>query len=89
LEVVQRKEEVLKAKLGPWLDEVYIIYANIQEKLASLQSMQQKLKEDSAGLTTMQLMEKIKQAAVQSMTEVAVAQVEFGGLCSNIYVLVE
>ena len=43
-------EAVLKAKLGPWLDEAYIVSVNIQEKLANLQSTQQKIKQDNAGL---------------------------------------
>jgi len=36
VEAVQKKEAVLKARLGPWLDEAYIISANIKEKLVSL-----------------------------------------------------
>jgi len=35
-EVVQRKEVVLKARLGPWLDESYVLSITIGEKLASL-----------------------------------------------------
>lgn len=46
---MQRKEVVLKDRLGPWLDEPYVISVNIEEKLASLQCMQQKIKEDNAG----------------------------------------
>jgi len=40
VEVAQKKEAILKARLGPWLDESYIISAKIQEKLANLQSTQ-------------------------------------------------
>lgn len=63
VEVTQRKEVVLKARLGPWLDEAYVISTNIEEKLASLQKMLQRTKEDSAGLAIEQLVEKIKQEA--------------------------
>jgi chromosome segregation ATPase len=84
VEAVQRKEAVLKARLGPWLDEAYVISATIEEKLASLQTTQQKIQEDSAGPTTEQLVEQVKQAATQCTTEVAVAQVELGGLRSKI-----
>jgi len=52
--------------------------------LESLQSTQQKIKADSAGLATEQLLEYIKQAATQSATEVAVAQMDLEGLCSKI-----
>lgn len=75
VEAVQKKEAVLKARLGPWLDEAYIVFVNIKEKSANLQSMQQKIKQDSAGPAIEQLVEQIKQAATQSMAEVAVAQV--------------
>jgi len=57
------KEAVFKARLGPWLDEAYVIYANNEEKFSSLHRMQQKIKEDNAGPTIEQLVEQIKQAA--------------------------
>lgn len=60
MEATQRKEVVLKARLGPWLDEFYVISTNIEENLASLQRMQQKIKEDSVGLVIKLLMEQIK-----------------------------
>ena len=37
VEAAQRKEVVLKARLGPWMDEAYVISTTIEEKLASLQ----------------------------------------------------
>ncbi len=40
VEATQRKEVVLKARLGPWLDEAYVIFATIGEKLESLQRTQ-------------------------------------------------
>lgn len=36
VEAAQKKEVVLKARLGPWLDETYIISTNVQGKLVSL-----------------------------------------------------
>jgi len=87
MEIVQRKEVVLKTILGPWTDEAYIISTNIQEKLASRQSTQQKIKEDIVVLAIEQLVEQIKQEATQSAVEVAMAQVELAGLCSKIFVL--
>lgn len=44
VEAAQWKEVVLKAKLGPWLDEAYVISATIEEKLVSLQRTQLKIK---------------------------------------------
>ena len=85
-EVAQRKEAVLKARLGPWLDEAYVIFATIEEKLAGLQRTQQKIKEDNAGPVTEHLVEQIKKDATQSAVEVAVAEVELGGLRSKISV---
>jgi len=70
---MQKKEVVLKARVWPWLDEAYIISTNVQEKLANLQGMQQKFQQDIAGLATEQLVEQIKQATTESVTEVVVA----------------
>jgi len=36
VEATQKKEVVLKVRLGPWLDEAYHVSANIQEKLTNL-----------------------------------------------------
>lgn len=57
MEAAQQKEAVLKARLGPWLEKAYVISAIIKEKLPSLQITQQKVKEDSVGLETEQLVE--------------------------------
>lgn len=89
MEAAQRKEVVIKGRLGPWLDEAYIISATIEEKLASLQRMQQKIKEDNVGPATEKLVERIKHVATRSATEVAVAQVELGGLRNKISTPVE
>ena len=35
-------------RLGPWLDEAYVISTTIEEKLTNLQRIQQKIKEDNA-----------------------------------------
>jgi len=48
LEETQQKEAVLKAKLGPWLDEAYVISSTIEDKLVNLQRTHQKVREDSA-----------------------------------------
>ena len=80
MEEAQRKDVVLKARLGPWLDEGYVIAATIEEKLASQQRTQQKIKEDSARPKIEQLVEQVKQASTKSTTEVEVAQVELGVL---------
>lgn len=63
MEAAYKKEEILKARLGPWLDEAYIVSIKIHEKLANLQSTQQKIKQDSARLATEKLVEQIKEAA--------------------------
>lgn len=52
VEIAQRKEAVLKARLVPWLDGAYVISTTIEENLASLQRTQQKIKEDSVELAT-------------------------------------
>lgn len=57
VEVSQRKEAILKARLGSWLDEAYVISTTIEEKLACLQRTQHKIKEDSVRLETEQLVE--------------------------------
>lgn len=36
VEVAQCKEAILKARLGPWLDEAYVISAAIGETLVEL-----------------------------------------------------
>ena len=84
VEAVQRKEETLKARLEPWLDEAYEITTTIEGKLASLQETQQKLQTASAGPVIKQLVEELKHAATQCATKVAVVQVELGGLCDKI-----
>ena len=60
MEVAQKKDAVLKVRLGPWLYEAYVIFAKIEENLASLQRTQQQIKEDSARPTTEQLVGQIK-----------------------------
>lgn len=84
VEVAQKKEDILKTRLGPWLDEAYIISTNIQEKLVNFQSTQQKIKQDSLGPAREQLVEQIKQTAMQSVAKLVVAQVELGDLRSKI-----
>jgi len=36
VEAAQKREEMLKARLGPWLEEAYRVSTNIQEKLTNL-----------------------------------------------------
>ena len=57
VDAAQRKEVVLMARLGPWLDEAYVLTVSIEGKLASLKATQQKIQEDSAGPSTKQLVE--------------------------------
>lgn len=45
--VAQCREAVLKARLGPWLDEAYVLTTTIEGKLVSLQETQQKIQADS------------------------------------------
>jgi len=80
---------MLKACLKPWLDEAYLITTSIEGNLASVQETQQKLQADSAGPTTEQLVEEIKQAVAQCTAEVAAVQVELGGLRAKISVPTE
>ena len=37
VDAAQRKEAVLNARLGPYLEEAYVLTASIERKLASLQ----------------------------------------------------
>ena len=75
---------MLKARVKPWLDEAYVVTTSIEGKLANLQATQQKLQADSSGPVTEQLVEEVKQATAQCTVEVAVIQVELGGLCAKI-----
>lgn len=52
VEEAQRKEAMLKARLGPWLDEAYKVTTNIQEKLMGLQTTQQTMKLTTEGPDT-------------------------------------
>lgn len=46
------KEEILKAKLGPRLDESYVLITNIQGKLASLWETKKKIQMDNTRPVT-------------------------------------
>ena len=80
------KEAVLKVRLKPWLDEAYTVMASIEGKLVTLQETQQKLKINSSGEVSEQMVEEAKQVAAQCTAEVAVIHVEMGGLCTKIFV---
>ena len=84
VEIAQCKEAVLKAKLGTWQEETYVLTASIERKLASLQVTQQKIQADSTKLATEQLVEQVKQAVTHYTAEVAVIQVELGSLHDKI-----
>lgn len=84
--VALHKEAVLKARLKPWLDEVFTVIGNIEDKLATLQAAQQKLQADSAGAVTEKKVEDAKQAAAQCMAEVEVIRVKLEGLRTKISV---
>lgn len=43
MDVAQQREAVLKARLGSWLDEAYVLTATIEEKFTTLQTTQQKI----------------------------------------------
>lgn len=86
VEEAQKKEIILKARLGPWLEEAYQVTMNIQEKLMGLQQTQQMMKLAIEGPTTEQRVEEFKQVATQSTFDVAVVQVELGDLHSKIRV---
>lgn len=85
-EAAQKKEALLKARWGPWLDEAYQVMTNIQEKLVGLQHTQQTMKIVAEGPATEQLVEEVKKASTQSVVKVAVVQVEFGDIHSKITV---
>lgn len=78
------KESVLKARIGPWLDEAYVLTTTIEGKLASLQATQQKIQSHSIGPQMEQLVEEMKQVATQCTAKVTVVQVELGGLHDKI-----
>jgi len=84
VDVAQHKEAVLKSCLKPWLDEAYAVMTSIEGNLVNLQATQQKLQVDSSGPMTEQLVEEEKQATTQCTVEVAIKQVELGGLHANI-----
>lgn len=70
VEVAQKKEDLLKARLGPWLDKSYQVMNKIQEKLMGLQQAQQTIKLVVEGPAMAQLVEEDKQATMQSIVEV-------------------
>lgn len=61
VEVAQKKEALLKAKLEPWLEEYYQITTTIQDKLKILQQMQQTMRLATKGPVTEKLVEEFKQ----------------------------
>lgn len=89
VEATQQKEVVLKARLGPWLDKAYQVKTTIQEKMASLQQTKEKIKIFMEDLAIEQLVEEVKQAAMQSDVEVGVMQVELVDLCNKITMPIE
>lgn len=80
MDAAQHKEAVLKARLGHWLEEGYVLTSSIEGKLASLQVTQQKIQEDSTEIVTEKLVEQVKKVAMQCIVEVVVVHVELGGL---------
>lgn len=72
VEAVQKKEVVLKVRLGSWLEEAYQVTTNIQGKLTRLQQTQQTMKLAVEGPTTEQLVEEFRKVATQRIVEVAV-----------------
>lgn len=80
----QQREAVPKARLGPWMDEAYVLTTTIEENLTNLQRTQQKIWGVSAGPTMEQLVEQVKQAAIECIAEVAVVQVDLVGLHNKI-----
>ena len=89
VETAQHKEVVLKARLGPWLDEAYVLTTSIKGKLSSLQETQQKIQENSARPMTEQLVKQVKKAMTKCTTEIVVVQVELGGIHDKISMPVE
>jgi len=43
VDAAQCKESILKARIGPWLDEAYALSAAIEGNLAGLQATQQNI----------------------------------------------
>lgn len=85
VDAAQHKEEVLKARLKPWLDEAYAVMAYIEGKLATMQETQQELQADSSRSITQQIVEEAKQVTTQCTVEVVVIQAELGGLRAMIF----
>lgn len=86
---ITKKDTTLKVWLDPWLEEAYQVSSNIQEKLVNLQLTQQKIKQDREGPTTENLVERVKQAIMHSVVEIAAVKVELGDLHSKISVPAE
>lgn len=77
----QRKEAVLKDRLGPWKDDAYVLTTSIEEKFSSLQTTHHKIWVDSAG----PMMEKLVKEAMQCIVKVRVVHVELGVLHEKIF----
>lgn len=72
MDAALHKEEMLKARLKPLLDEAYTTIGSIEGKLVTLQATQQKLQVDSSGAVTKQMIKDMMQVVAQCTTEVAV-----------------
>lgn len=61
-----------------------MVIASIEGNLVNLEATQQKLQADSLGAVTKQMVEEAKQVATHCTVEVAIIQVDLGGLCVKI-----
>lgn len=64
VEAMQKKEVVLKARLGLWLHGAYLVSTNIHEILVSLGITHQKIKRAGEGQATKKMVEQVNQEVI-------------------------
>ena len=85
VDATRHKEEILKVRLQPWIDEAYTITASIEAKLMQLQATYQRIHgSNSAAAVAEQSVEEVQQAAAQCTTEVAAIQTDMVGIHAKI-----
>lgn len=86
VEDMQNKDALLQAKLQTWLEKAYQVTTIIQDKLKGLQQTHQMMRWAVEGPATEKLAEEVQQVVTQSVVELALIQVELGGVHNKIAV---
>ena len=50
MDAARHKEAVLKARIQPWIDEAFMIMANIEGKLAHIQGMHAQMQDNMPAI---------------------------------------